>query len=152
MKRKKILIILSLFLQLVISCQGNRNPKMIPEDIKLEPTQAREKKAESSEKITDHIPDESEKGWKGLKGIEVKAFLIAYQSFLDDNVIPVQKKKIENYNIGIKETSKIIWVNFIPQIKIGSISPIGGVTELGSPLQYKIDKNGFKIVEIIRSV
>ena len=152
MKRKKTLTILSLFLQLVISCQGNRNPKMIPEEIKLEETQAREKKADSSENITDPVSDKPENGWKGLKGVEVKALLIAYQSFLDDNAIPAQKKKIENYNIGIKETSKIIWVNFIPQIKTGSISPIGGVTELGSPLQYKIDKNELKIVEIIRSV
>ena len=147
MSKIAIFILLCILLP---ACQRNEVSQMSNRDTKLEESK---KDTNSIGQVAENYkPEESEEGWIGINGIAAKAFLVTYQDFLGDGLIPTNQKKIENYNIGIKETKDIFLVNYIPHQKGGAVSSIGGATALGSPIQYKIDKNSLKIIERKRPV
>ncbi len=81
----------------------------------------------------------------GIKGELMKAFISAYQDLVKDKDIPNNKKMIENYNIGLRDTVGFYEVTFVPKMEEDKPPTIGGVTEKGQPIKYEIEKKTFSI-------
>jgi hypothetical protein len=84
----------------------------------------------------------------GVRGELIKAFTVAYASFLKDRDIPQQKKLIENYNIGFTEKKDYYELLFFPRRKPDERRGRGGSTELGKAVTYKISKGDYRIIDI----
>ncbi len=83
----------------------------------------------------------------GVPGELMKAFLVAYDAFLKETEIPKEKRKIENYNIGLSQKGEYYSVFLVPKLKPGEPLRPGGSTELGKAVTFKIKKENYHIIE-----
>jgi hypothetical protein len=86
----------------------------------------------------------------GVKGDVMKAFLAAYQDFLDDKGIPDKMKQLQNYDLGLRDTKDYYEISFIPSRKEGSRPQIGGASDVGQMMSYKINKGQYSIKEKLK--
>ncbi|MBL8169370.1 MAG: hypothetical protein JNJ50_14535 [Acidobacteria bacterium] len=83
---------------------------------------------------------------RNIPGEYMRAFLSAHEAFLADNEIPVQKKRIQNYEVSFSEEEKLIKVYFSAKRKPGELDSLGGESELGKDVYYLIDQINFKVL------
>ncbi len=96
------------------------------------------------------VDKKAEQDTIGVKGELMKAFIIAYQDFIKDKDIASNKRRIENYNIGLLDRADFYEITFVPISKEGQTPTIGGVTEQGQPIKYQIEKKNFSIREKLK--
>ena len=84
-----------------------------------------------------------------VKGTKLKAFIVAYEDFMQIKSLGKNKKKIENYNIGFNEDKESYYIFFRPKEsakgKSGKVRVIGGQNEFGKHMRYTILKSNFAI-------
>jgi hypothetical protein len=80
-----------------------------------------------------------------ISGELMKAFLAAHETFKNDADIPELKRRVENYEIELRQTGDSFIVYFIPKLKAGERPLRGGETELGKEVSYTISKKDYKV-------
>ena len=101
--------------------------------------------AQDSEDVK--VDENIEKESIGIDGKRIKAFLIAYQNFLKDSDLPKIKKDITNYNIGLRDAAEFYEISFLPIQEKGTPPTIGGATDKGTMMSYKINKTTYQIIK-----
>lgn len=84
---------------------------------------------------------------KRIPGKELKAFVVAYTDFMKSPDLSAAKKKLENYDIEIKEDEKNYIVNFHVLNTPGTITGLGGQSAIGRDEQFTISKSDYHIVQ-----
>lgn len=81
-----------------------------------------------------------------LNGEYMRAFLVAYEAFKTDSLIPEEKRRIENYNIEFRQSRNVYFVLFFAKRKASERELEGGESELGKDVMYTIGKEDYKII------
>ena len=124
---KKFSFVIFVFLALFLSC--SKTTEEASQGIKLEQSP----------------PSEiSQAPCKKVAGKYLKAFSEAYKAFLVDEEVPIDLRKIENYDVSFKEEAEGYVVDFIAhrteQEKIGQQ---GGGSSLGKDVTYILSKSHY---------
>lgn len=80
-----------------------------------------------------------------VSGEYMKAFLVAYEAFKTDPLIPEEKRRIENYGIEFRQRGDVYFVLFFAKRKPSERELDGGESELGKDVMYVIGKKDYKI-------
>jgi len=83
----------------------------------------------------------------GVPGELMKAFIVAYEAFLKDPEIPKEKRRIENYDIGLSQEGEYYMVFLAPTRRPGEPMRPGGSTELGKAVRFKIRKKDYQVID-----
>lgn len=94
------------------------------------------------EKIPENLPITLK-----MEGGELKAISIAFESFKIDELIPENKRNIENYKVILRQNKQKYYIGFSPKYseteKLNP--PDGGETSLGKSVTFIIGKQDFKL-------
>lgn len=102
----------------------------------------------SSSQIGDEIwnlPVESK-----LKGEHLKCIEIAFEAFKISTDIPDVKKKIENYEISVRQNKDNFFILFFANRTEDEIYSFGGESSLGVDVLYIIDRKDYKIIKRLK--
>lgn len=80
-----------------------------------------------------------------IKGEHIKAILVSLNAFNAESEILQEKKKIENYEIYIRENKDNMFVKFSPNVAKNEKLSYGGETSLGVEVEYIISKKDYKL-------
>ncbi len=80
-----------------------------------------------------------------VSGEYMKAFLVAYEAFKTDPLIPEEKRRIENYSIEFRQRGDAYFILFLAKRKPSERELEGGESELGKDVMYVIKKQDYKI-------
>ncbi len=81
-----------------------------------------------------------------VKGVFLKAFIVAHDNFVAIADLPAPKKDLENYTVHIRDRRSRIEVVFLPKLPPGWFGT-GGETPYGRAVHYEIDKRTYAIVK-----
>ncbi len=82
-----------------------------------------------------------------LDGEEIKAFQVAYQDFLANKAIPIQKRDLKNYIIeSTLEGSNFIF-HFHPKSIAGAVKQLGGQSQDAVEVKYTIRRDNLAVVQ-----
>lgn len=81
-----------------------------------------------------------------VSGEYMQAFLVAYNAFKDDPLIPDQKRKVENYEISFRQDSEAYFIFFGAKRLPSERNLLGGESELGKDVTYAVRKKDYKII------
>lgn len=95
-----------------------------------------------SQKKTDVAMNED----NSMPGLKVKALCVAYDALSNDSDIPAEKRKIENYNVSIREGHDAYEVYFEAKLAPGEQPHFGGSTQLGKDVSYFVSNRTFRVV------
>jgi len=80
-----------------------------------------------------------------VSGEYMKAFLVAYEAFKTDPLIPEEKRRIENYSIEFRQRGDVYFIHFFAKRKPSERELEGGESELGKDVMFVIKKQDYKI-------
>jgi hypothetical protein len=80
-----------------------------------------------------------------IDGEYLRAFIVAYEDFKEDNSIPFDKKRIENYNIKFKQDTGSFYILFLAKRTLQEKGSKGGSSSLGQDVEYSVTKDEYKI-------
>jgi hypothetical protein len=82
-----------------------------------------------------------------LEGEYAKSFLVAYERFKTESLIPDEKKRVENYSVEFRENKNNIYVLFAAKLSPEESEIVGGESKLGKDVVYIIRKSDYQIVK-----
>jgi hypothetical protein len=80
-----------------------------------------------------------------VSGEHMKAFLVAYEAFKTEPLIPEEKRRVENYGIEFRQQGDVYFVLFLAKRKPSERELDGGESELGKDVMYIIKKQDYTI-------
>jgi len=80
-----------------------------------------------------------------VSGEHMKAFLVAYDAFRQDQLIPEEKRRIENYRIEFRETQAVYYILFFAKRDVTERELDGGESKLGKDVMYTITKGDYQL-------
>lgn len=80
-----------------------------------------------------------------VSGEHMKSFLTAYDAFMQDSLIPEEKRKIENYRIEFRETPAVYYILFFAKRDASERELDGGESKLGQDVMYTISKGDYQL-------
>ena len=88
---------------------------------------------------------------KEIDGYYLKAFIEAHKTFLNDDVIPVNLRKIENYTVSFREDRNKLLVDYLAKMttKEEQQDRVGGGTSLGVSCTYILNKDNYQVISKI---
>ena len=80
-------------------------------------------------------------------GAVLKAYIAAYEAFSVDELIPDQKRNVENYDLEFRQNDKYFFVYFAAHLsESDKANPSeGGETSLGKSVMFIVGKNDFAV-------
>ncbi|SRR5258708_32505157 len=82
-----------------------------------------------------------------LTGRYLKAFVVAYEAFRIDRDVSPDKRKIENYEIQLRETQEYYFVFLLAKRSPAERNMKGGSSSLGQDVMYRIRRRDYRIME-----
>ena len=88
---------------------------------------------------------------KEIDGYYLKAFIEAHKTFLNDDVIPINFRKIENYTVSFREDRNKLLVDYLAKMttKEEQQDRVGGGTSLGVSCTYILNKDNYQVISKI---
>ena len=85
---------------------------------------------------------------KEIDGYYLKAFIEAHKTFLNDDVIPINFRKIENYTVSFREDGNKLLVDYVAKMttKEEQEDRVGGGTSLGVSCTYILNKDTYQVI------
>lgn len=80
-----------------------------------------------------------------VSGEHMKAFLVAYDAFSQDQLIPEEKRRIENYRVEFRETRSVYYILFFAKRDVTERELDGGESKLGKDVMYTISKGDYQL-------
>lgn len=87
---------------------------------------------------------------RSLDGTYLQAFLSAHRSFQSVRDLPIQKKRLSNYEIDFSENHDNYQVDFLPKRGGEDMNVLGGETSMGRAIRFIVRKRDFKVIDIRR--
>ena len=81
-----------------------------------------------------------------IAGEHGKVISVAYTAFETDDEIPKEKRKIENYQIELRQSKTTYFVLFQPGLPLGERPSLGAGTSLGKDVMYFIKRSDFSLI------
>jgi hypothetical protein len=81
-----------------------------------------------------------------VDGRYLKAYLVAYESFKAEAMIPEVKRKIENYGVELRQDKDFYFVLFLARRKPSEARLRGGESELGVDVMYTVRKTNYELI------
>src|SRR5437764_4693125 len=81
-----------------------------------------------------------------VSGEYIKAFLTAYEAFKEEQGIPAEKRKLENYTVEFRHKGDSILVLFFAKRLPSEQGLVGGESQLGRDVLYSVSNQDYRLL------